>query len=411
MNNKPWERRLKDLAHLLNTCATTYFDPELFRLNLNQFLQTSRTVTFIIQKNKRGIAGYDDWYPSNVVEKWRSDPLMTWAKNSRNTIEKQGDLEMYSTAKATLLFSYVEEQDIEITAKEELLAISVKKLVRLAQKKLPSGVTDAAVIKSERRWVANTLKEYELLNALTLIYARMYDCCKSLGEHIGSPISRKIASPTSFDSIREEVRHVSYLKLRNFTEGKLSHSSVSYDSESIPETIKERARSVGTTEPINSTEGLVDLYSKMAESTFLADGYHIPILMFFDSNHKVIDLLSTSFDDQADKYIFWRFAADRAQVLNAYGFVWISELWVRSTKLGIRKAIHQMPIEEEKLQVIGIDSSNFQKSNSWKVNRENEDSMPTLASAEIDDPNQGQAFFMRPILKAIGGDISRLSGI
>ncbi|WP_278183528.1 hypothetical protein [Vibrio misgurnus] len=410
MNKKPWERRLKDLAHLLNACATTYFDPELFRLNLNQFLQTSRTVTFIIQKNKREIVGYDDWYPVNVVEKWQDDHLMTWAKNSRNTIEKQGDLEMYSSAKATLLFSYIEEQDIEITTRDELLGVSIKRLVRLAQKKLPSGVTDAAVIKAERRWVANTLKDYELLHALSLIYARMYDCCKSLGELVGSPIDQAITKPTSFDSMREEVRHVSYLKLKNFSEGKLSHTSVSYDEKSVPEVMKERARSVQTAQTIDSMDKLVDFYSQMAELTFQADGYHIPILMFFDRNYKVIDLLSTSFEDQADKYIFWRFAADRAQVINAHGFVWISELWVRSTKVGLSKAIHQMPIVEEKLRVIGIDSANVQKSISWKVIRESEEAMPMLSSKEIDDPNEGQAFFMRPILKAIGGDVSRLNG-
>lgn len=45
MTKKPWERRLKDLSHLLKCCIDTYFDPELFRLNLNQFLQTARTVT------------------------------------------------------------------------------------------------------------------------------------------------------------------------------------------------------------------------------------------------------------------------------------------------------------------------------------------------------------------------------
>ena len=57
MTKKPWERRLKDLSHLLKCCIDTYFDPELFRLNLNQFLQTARTVTFIIQKNKNQIIG------------------------------------------------------------------------------------------------------------------------------------------------------------------------------------------------------------------------------------------------------------------------------------------------------------------------------------------------------------------
>ena len=202
MIKKPWERRLKDLAHLLNSCASTYFEPELFRLNLNQFLQTARTVTFIIQKNKRDITEYDTWYPLNVIDKWKNDPLMTWAKNSRNTIEKQGDLEMYSDAKATLLFSYIEEQDIEVITKEQLLGINIKRLVRLAQKKLPSGTLDAAVIKSERRWVANTLKDFELLSALTIIYSRMYDCCKSLGLHLGASIDESITRPNDFDSIR-----------------------------------------------------------------------------------------------------------------------------------------------------------------------------------------------------------------
>ena len=30
MTKKPWERRLKDLSHLLKCCIDTYFDPELF---------------------------------------------------------------------------------------------------------------------------------------------------------------------------------------------------------------------------------------------------------------------------------------------------------------------------------------------------------------------------------------------
>lgn len=69
-----------------------------------------------------------------------------------------------------------------------------------------------------------------------------------------------------------------------------------------------------------------------------------------------------------------------------------------------------MPIVEERLQVIGIDSVNTQKSVSWKIIRESEEAMPTLSPSEIRDPNEGQAFFMRPILKAIGGDVRQLNG-
>jgi hypothetical protein len=410
MIKKPWERRLKDLAHLLKSCASTYFEPELFRLNLNQFLQTARTVTFIIQKNKHDIHEYDSWYPLNVIDKWKNEPLMTWAKNSRNAIEKQGDLEMYSDAKATLLFSYIEEQDVEVITNDQLLGISIKRLVRLAQKKLPSSTLDAAVIKSERRWVANTLKDFELLNALTIIYSRMYDCCKSLGLHVGDTIDKSITTPTNFDSVRDEIRHVNYLKLNGLNTGKLTYDSVTYDANSIPETLKERARSIGTKDGISSTESLVDYYSKVAEITFTEDGYHISMLMFFDSEYKVIDLVSTSFEDQADKYIFWRSAADRALTNNAHGFLWISELWIRNPKINSKKAIREMPIVDEQLRVVGIDSKNHQKVISWKILRENENAKPTLSIAESVDTKEGKAFFMRPVLKAIGADISSLNG-
>lgn len=62
MQLKPWEKRLSDLSHILQSCAHTYFEPDLFRRNTNQFLQTARTVTFIIQKNKATIRDFDRWY-------------------------------------------------------------------------------------------------------------------------------------------------------------------------------------------------------------------------------------------------------------------------------------------------------------------------------------------------------------
>ena len=91
---RPWERRLKDLSFVLANCAQTYFDPELFRMHTNQFLQTARTVTFIIQKNKGGIPEFEAWYSSEVQENWRMDEVMLWARDARNKIEKVGDLEL-----------------------------------------------------------------------------------------------------------------------------------------------------------------------------------------------------------------------------------------------------------------------------------------------------------------------------
>lgn len=361
MIKKPWERRLKDLAHMLTSCTQTYFDPELFRLNLNQFLTISRTVTFIIQKNKKEIAGYETWYKQNVIDQWRDDELMTWAKDSRNVIEKEGDLEMFSEAKATLIFSYIEEQDIAISTKDELIGIGVKKLVRLAQKKFPSAVSDSAVVKAERRWVANTLENYELLHALNIIYSRVYECCKSLGDLIGNPIGDDITTPSSFDSLRNEKRHETYLKLNDYSTGKIKINSTRYDSSLIPDTVKDKVGLIQDTGNVNSLDDLVKLISKLVEINFRTYGHLVQVMFLFDKKYRVVDILSTRFDDQSDKYIFWRVAADRAKMMDAFGLVWASEVWLRNPDRRYKGLIRNMPIIGERLQVVGVDAKKIRK--------------------------------------------------
>ncbi|MEP9827853.1 hypothetical protein, partial [Staphylococcus aureus] len=89
-----------------------------------------------------------------------SDKVMDWAKDSRNKIEKEGDLDLYSTLDMTLFWSYIVEQDAKIsTGRIELLQAGTKRLVRLARKQLPSGVVDSAAVRIERKWVANTLPD------------------------------------------------------------------------------------------------------------------------------------------------------------------------------------------------------------------------------------------------------------
>lgn len=109
----PWERRLKDLSVIFEYCHNNYFSPELFQLNINQFLQISRTITFIIQKNKDDLPNYSSWY-TELINRWKDDKIMVWAKDSRNIIEKVGDLDLYSSINLSLIFSYLEENDFSI---------------------------------------------------------------------------------------------------------------------------------------------------------------------------------------------------------------------------------------------------------------------------------------------------------
>ncbi len=114
-------------------------------MNANQFLQTSRTVTFLIQKNKNSIPFFDSWYPNTVVNAWSSDAVMTWAKDSRNKIEKQGDINYFSSLIVTLVISYFQREDISIIQKEDrdALWLNIKKLIKFVKPKM----TDAPCVR------------------------------------------------------------------------------------------------------------------------------------------------------------------------------------------------------------------------------------------------------------------------
>jgi hypothetical protein len=105
----PWRKRLGDLAQLIEQANATYFEPDLFRINVNNAIQTARTVTFLIQKHKASIKDFDEWYLAHVLEPFKNDRIMNWLKESRNRIEKEGDLEVYSECTLETVFSYTDE--------------------------------------------------------------------------------------------------------------------------------------------------------------------------------------------------------------------------------------------------------------------------------------------------------------
>lgn len=109
-------------------------------------------MSFLFQKDKALIEDFDAWHLNNVYNPWHLDVIMKWSIASRNTIEKEGDLDLYSTVNATLIFGYIEEQDVAISLERQAhLNASIKRLIRFARSKLPSGVSDSAVIRVDRR--------------------------------------------------------------------------------------------------------------------------------------------------------------------------------------------------------------------------------------------------------------------
>jgi len=402
---QPWERRLRDLSNLLAACGSNYFSPDLFRQNTNQFLQTSRTVTFIIQKHKASIPGFSSWYDAHVLTPWSSDSVMTWAKDARNVIEKEGDLDMHSSLRASLVFSHLPSQDAVVaTTRKELFHAGVDKLLRLATTKLPPGVADAAVLRIERRWVANSLPTHELLAAMTYAYARLFDAVDSLARHLNTSLDSSIPHPTRFDPTSTDATKVRYIKLSAPAVGKLEAHRIDRDpSFRPPAPIEALAKAFSDEKKPQSLAEVVEAFAQVAEATFSHFGNHVPMLFLLDQSWKPIAHLGAHFDDQADKFLFWRHAAERAAYLRAYAAVWISETWLRDMSDRGVLPIREMPIIGEHLNVIGVAVDGSERRIGWEIHRPDPQARPVLKPRNLteDEKTGTTVFFLKPVLEAM----------
>ena len=409
MNRMPWEKRLEDLAHHLNCCAETYFEPELFRRNVNNFLQTARTVTFIIQKNKSEIEEFEEWYSENVIEAWKNDEIMQWAKEARNQIEKQGDLDLYSTVSASLIFSYLDEEDIRLHCKhEELIGCGIKKLIRLAQKQLPSGVMKESSLKIERKWVTSKLESYELLYALCYVYSRQFDCVEKLARHQERDLPSSLPNKSDAYQYIELSCQIQYVKIKDNSTYRLRSQKVSREPyESLPSKIKDCLANIRE-ELITPTsfESVLEFHIQMAKSTFSTWENHVSMLFLYNSEWQVIDMICHAPADQADKYFFWRALGERVKIQSVYCLVYVSEVWIRDLKGYPSLAIKDLPIIGEKLHVSALDRSGNKAIISWDIIRESATGSVVLGNKSEDYTTDNQMYYFVPAMKSMGLEIN-----
>lgn len=359
-----WERRLADAAHALSNCGKTYFEPELFRRNVNQFLTVSRTVTFLIAKDKAAIPDYDNWHANAIGKYWSGDPVMKWAKDSRNFIEKEGDLDLYSSLSVSLVYSYFAEDDISIeVGRAELVGAGIKTLMRTAEKNLPTGIADGSAVKIERRWVANTLPDRELFQALIYVYSRYYKACAALATYLGGQLSKDVPNAEEMNEGDVSGRRASFVKFSD----KDSYSVKSYRIARDPSIQKP-----AWLKDFDIKRDTFDIYCEMAEQTFKQFGNHLAMAFLFSDEGKVIQHVGLAPADQVDKFLFWRRLAEQVTYLRAESVIFISESWLRKNP-GLSTPIRNAEIVGETLQVYQVKRNGDVRIRGWSILRENDE--------------------------------------
>lgn len=185
------DRRLADVHRQWHEAERGYFDPETFRISIQAAIQTLRTVTFIVQSNKRLFADFDPWYES-WQNRLRADHLMRWMVDARNKIEKQGDLEAHSFVRAEIMASYYEEGPrMEVPA--ELFQSPVELISGIPTGALQNHVFKDGILRIQRRWVENSLPEYELLDAVAIAYGKVAQLVADAHRQLGlEPLSTMV---------------------------------------------------------------------------------------------------------------------------------------------------------------------------------------------------------------------------
>src|SRR6266511_3134513 len=197
-------RRLQDLHRLWHQTLESYSDPDGFRVNLNAAIEAARNVTFMLQSEKAAIPEFDRWYASEQ-EALRSDELMTWLRDARNTVVKQADLETTSTAVAlvhdNLDFARWKMTVPPVVPTEAIAMALVKSAPPEVRQMLPYFIVSV-----ERTWMATSLPDRELLDALAHAYSKLLGIVIAAHDRTATDIgSCSLASPVHAAESTAEV--------------------------------------------------------------------------------------------------------------------------------------------------------------------------------------------------------------
>ena len=327
-------RCLHDAREHWDQAKEYYFEPDRFRMNVNACIQSLRSVTFLLQNNKSSIDGFDEWY-----EKWqaimKADKKLKWLVDARNKIVKQGDLNLKSYQRVSVVGSYLESEvpKFQIEPKPGLTLSHIHKSIR--DSGLPEQILADAYVKLERRWVEKECPEAELLEVLThcwvLLYKLLMDSPSLEGRARESASELESPPPCMENGLDSLVQYYKYTP-KSLVNGNILQSSkaVSFNKKVLNK-YKDSPLYTRTAEPENFAQ-LCDLFFEQAKFVLSKDGHHIFLVVFLSDNVP-IQFTELQPADQSDKYRMMRDVAETARKLHANGIITISEAWTASQSM------------------------------------------------------------------------------
>ncbi len=169
--------------HFIYQMAANYHKESYFRYNLNAFIESLRSVTFAIQKQKHNIPNYNIVYPQ-LQKKMSEDALLKRFKEGRNIVVKEGNLKsgsklqigLFKNGRMKIAFSYqVEDNYLDtIDIFNKYKNFYVEKFIGSEHNAIGEqfGVY--------RRWVVLELGDGEVLALCSIAWIKIYEILVSI---------------------------------------------------------------------------------------------------------------------------------------------------------------------------------------------------------------------------------------
>jgi hypothetical protein len=371
------DRRLSDAHRLWHEAEAAYFDPDAFRIKSQLVIQTLRSITFILQNQKRRIPGFDEWYGTQYRDglwqkRLRDIPLMRWLVKARNKIEKQGDLEAESFVRAEIIASHLDEGPrVEVPAR---LFEGPEVLLR----RIPAGAVSEHVrahgtLKIERRWVESDLPEFELLDALATAYGHLSELVAGAHRQMGlaPPRTEDHETGERFDAatlgwrlpcmIGHDQPRASLLSLSDGSRISFQSKDREIDLTGAEEKLTERYGAGGIEVFKNAfsggREGVPKNLFDAARMAFLRDGYHLPLLLLL-RDYKPVKILFTPIENRGQKYLQMRHLAAEVVRYSADAAISIGEAWMASlAEIKGYQSASEVPTRKEVLGLVMVSKS------------------------------------------------------
>ncbi len=323
--------RLDHMRRHWEDANARYFDPDRFLVALQGCITTSRTVTFILQSNKASFPDFENWYAA-YQEKWSADPVMLWARDARNAIEKRGDLEALSEVRCRIVASYLGGPETawlpqHLFSSPLALHSSIPSKLRFDPQ-----IREHGTLVIERRWIDTQLPDTEVLDALAHVYLEFVDLLVDLHGRLGVGVPRILAErvpPSMRPLVMDRAVYLSVKDGRK-TGFRFHQKEQKVDTRALKKRYG-RDASWEKLSSVTSFKELCDVVFAHARALMVRDGYHHSFAIMV-SGLQLGRVIGINHPDRASRYVLMRDLAELAKAIGADGIILIAEAWTAKGK-------------------------------------------------------------------------------